>query len=221
MSRMESAAGFPVRDSLGAALSRSVSVLLVFDLPVLALAAMTSTLVQVAAGMLGIWLMVIGGVAIGILVRGGAPPAFAASGIQWMTPTFWSLLAVSAAAVTVPLQYFRRATTRARRIVGGAVLLAPMLSFSTWASAFSVQRWLSPNPALAEPIAIAFDPSLGQICCRAGSHVGQRCADCRSACRVSRANRWSMNDRADVRLVGLDGTTLFQRANDRQRRLRR
>jgi hypothetical protein len=203
------AAGFPVRDSLGAALSRTVSVLLAFDLPVLALAAITSTLVQVAAGMLSICLMVMGGVAIGVLIRGGAPPAFAASGIQWMTPTFWSMLAVLATAVTVPLQYFRRATTRARRVVGVAVLLAPMLSLSTWASAFSVQRWLSPNPALAEPIAIAFDPGLGRS---AGEPDPTSASAVRLPLRVSGLARESMvvNDRADVRLVGIDGTTLFR-----------
>ena len=47
------AAGFAPRDSLAAALSRSGLMLLVFDLPVFALAAMTRTLVQVAAAYWG------------------------------------------------------------------------------------------------------------------------------------------------------------------------
>ncbi len=203
------AAGFAVRDSLTAALSRSISMLLVFDLPVVALAAMTRTLVQVAAGVVGIWLIVMAGVFAGILVRGGTPPPFAASGIQWMTPAFWSLLAFSAAAVTIPLQYFRRATTRARQIVLGAVLLAPMLSFSTWASAFSVQRWLSTNPGIAEPIAIAFDPSLGRSAAEPASTSANAVL---LPVRVSGLAPESivMNDRAVVRLVGRDARTLFR-----------
>jgi hypothetical protein len=111
------AAGFAFHDSLTAALSRNGYILVVFSLPVLAIAAMTRTLVQVAVGMFAIWFIVLTGVGAGILVRGGTPPPFAASGIQWMTPAFWSLLAFSVAAVILPLQYFRRATTRARRIL--------------------------------------------------------------------------------------------------------
>jgi len=202
------AAGFAVREVVSAALSRSAFTLLVFDLPVLAIAAMTSTLVQAAAGLLGIWFIVIAGVFAGILMRGGAPPPFASSGIQWMTPAFWSLLAVSAAAVIIPLQYFRRATTRARRIAGGAVLLAPMLSFSTWDSTFSVQRWLSPDPAAADSVAISFDPGLGRS---TAAPVPASPNAVLLPLRVSglAAESVVMNDRAYIRLVGRDGTTLF------------
>jgi hypothetical protein len=202
------AAGFTFRDSLTAALSRNASLLLVFDLPVLAIAAMTRNLVQVAITMLAIWLVVVVGIAVGILARGGTPPPFAASGLQWMTPVFWSLLAFSAAAVIIPLQYFRRATTQARRIVVGVVLLAPILSFSTWESAFSVQQWLSRNPIITEPITIAFDPSLGK------ETVAEPDASAIAVLlplRVSSLIPESivMKDRADVRVVGRDGTTLF------------
>jgi hypothetical protein len=203
------AAGFAFRDSLTAALTRNALMLTAFSLPTLAIAAMTRNLVQVAVTMLAIWLVVVVGIAGGILARGGTPPPLAASGLQWMTPAFWSVLAFSAAAVIVPLQYFRRATTQARRIVVGVVLLAPILSLSTWASAFSVQQWLSPNPAIAEPITIAFDPSLGK------ETVAEPASTSTIAVllplRVSGLVPESivMNDRADVRVVGRDETTLF------------
>jgi hypothetical protein len=201
--------GFTLRGALAAALSRSAFMLLVFDLPVLAIAAITSTIVQVAVALLGIWFVVVTGVFAGILMRGGAPPPFASSGIQWMMPTFWSLLAIVAAAVIVPLQYFRRATTRARRIVGCAVLLAPMLSCSTWNSAFSLQRWLSPDPIAAESIVIAFDPGLGKSAAVAASASPDALL---LPIRVSGLKPESivMKDRADIRLVGPDGTTLFR-----------
>ena len=62
---------------------------LVFDVPVLGLAAITSTLVQGMGSLIGIWLTVMVGVFAGIVARGGAPPPFASSGIQWMTPAYW------------------------------------------------------------------------------------------------------------------------------------
>jgi hypothetical protein len=203
------AAGLAFRDSLAAALARSLSMLLIFELPVFALAAVTRTLVQVAASVLGIWLVVVAGVAIGIVARGGAPPAFAGSGIQWMTPTFWSLLALSTAAVVIPVQYLRRATGQARRLIAGAVLLAPVLSLSTWGAAFSVQRALSPTPAAARPIAIAFDPGLGRS---PSGLIPTSTAAVLLPLRVSglAADSIVMNDRADVRLVGHDGATLFR-----------
>ena len=66
------AAGFAFRDVLIAGLSRSTLMVLVFDLPVFAIAAMTSTLVQVAASMLAMWVVVVAGVFVGILARAGA-----------------------------------------------------------------------------------------------------------------------------------------------------
>src|SRR6185295_9467793 len=136
------AAGFALRESLTAALSRTAEILLFFSLPVLAIAAVTRTVVQVAALVVAIWLTVTVAIIAGVVARGGAAPPFAATGLQWMTPAFWSVLAFAGAAVILPMQYFRRATARARGVVVAAVVLAPMLSFATWASAFSVQRTL-------------------------------------------------------------------------------
>lgn len=203
------AAGFAFRDSLTAALTRELFMLLVFDLPLLAIAAITSTLVQVAASVLGIWVAVVVGILGGVVVRHGAPPPFASSGIQWMTPAFWSLLAFSAAIVIVPLQYFRRATSRSRQILVGAVLVTPMLSFSSWASVFSIQRWLSPNPAIAEPIAFAFDPTLGESTAELASTPANTLL---LPLRVSGLPPDSivMNDRAEVRLTDRVGATLFR-----------
>jgi len=203
------AAGFAFRDVLIAGLSRSTLMVLVFDLPVFAIAAMTSTLVQVAASMLAMWVVVVAGVFVGILARAGAPPVFAGSGLQWMTPAFWSVLASVAAAVIIPLQYFRRATRRSRQLAVGAVLVAPMLSSSTWDSAFSVQRRLSANSATALPIAIEFDRSLGKDVAEPPSVSVNRVS---LPLRVSGLPPESLvvNDRAEARIVDHEGTTLFR-----------
>jgi hypothetical protein len=202
------AAGFAFRESVVAALSRSVSILLIFELPVVALAATTRTLVQIAVAAVGIWLVVVAGVIMGVVMRGGAPPVFAASGIQWMTPTFWSLLALATAAVVIPLQYLRRATSRSRGLIAGAVLIAPLLSVSPWDAAFSVQRSLSETPSAAHRIAIAFDPSLGHS---PAAPIPASTATVLLPLRVSGLPPDSivMNDRAELRLVGPDAATLF------------
>jgi hypothetical protein len=203
------AAGFAFPDALAAALSRNIFILLVFSLPVLAIATITRTLVQVAAVLLAMWFVVVIGVGLAMLARGGGSPPFAANGIQWMTPAFWSLLAFSAAAVVIPLQYFRRATRRSRRIVAAAVLFAPLLSLSTWEAAFSIQQRLSPKPSLAGPITIAFDPSLGKATAETGSPSRN---SIQLPLRVSGLppESFIMNDHTDIRLIGRDGATLYR-----------
>ncbi|HZF27567.1 MAG TPA: hypothetical protein VE907_00475 [Gammaproteobacteria bacterium] len=203
------AAGFGLRDSLAAALSRNAQVLLFFSLPVLAIAAMTRTLVQVVAGMLAIWLTVTVAIIAGVLVRGGIAPPFAGSGMQWMTPAFWSVLALLAAVVIIPMQYFRRATLPGRSVAVAAVVLAPMLSLSTWAPAFAVQQWLSPAPDTAEPMTIAFDPGIGRSVALPASPSADVVL---LPLRVSGLTAQSivMNDRAEVRLVRGDGTMLYR-----------
>jgi len=149
--------GLPAGETMFAVLLRSAVVFLTFDLPIAALATVTANATEAIGTMLAIWLFVVAALIIGSIIRGGAPP-FSGTGMQWMVPAYWSLLALAAAAVIIPLQYFRRATGVARRVVIGAAVLAPMLSYSSWASAFALQQWFSNDPAAARPIMISFDP---------------------------------------------------------------
>jgi len=125
-----------------------------------------------------------------------------------MTPAFWSLLACSAAAVVIPLQYFRRATGHSRRVVVVAVLNAPTLSCTTWTPAFAVQQRLSPNPTAAQLIAISVDPRPGKAASIPASTQGRTLF---VPLRISGLlpNSIVVNDRAEVRLVDRDGATLF------------
>lgn len=203
------AAGFPPRDTVAAALTRSACIAVVFDLPVFAIAALTKTMIQAAATMLAIWFAVVVGIAAGILMRGNAPPPFAASGMQWMTPAFWSALALCAAAMIIRLQYRHRATSPARAILWGAVLLAPLLSYSSWAAAFSVQRLLSADPAIAQPIAIAFEPGLPRAPAEtAPGSTGTVLLPLRVTGVAP--NAIMISDRAFIRLVGRDGATVYR-----------
>jgi hypothetical protein len=203
------ASGFPLRDTFAAALTRCAYTAVIFDLPVFAIAALTRTMLQAAATMLAIWFVVVIGIMAGIVVRGGAPPPFAASGMQWMTPAFWSVLALGAASMIVAVQYRRRGTSRARAILAGAVLLAPLLSFSSWAAAFTVQRLLSPDPTVAQAIGITFEPGQGRPAApSAPTSAGTLLLPVRVTGVAPGAIL--MSDRAFIRLIGHDGTTLYR-----------
>jgi hypothetical protein len=203
------AAGFTVREALGAAVSRALYLFLIFDIPVLALATMTRTLVQVGAWALAIWVAVLAGILGGVLVRGGGPPVFAGSGLQWMTPAYWSALALTAGIAVALLQFYRRSTRRAHLIAMGAVLLAPTLSFSGWAPVFAVQRSLSRDSTAAGPTMIVFDPAIG----RSGADApATSTVTVLLPVRVLGLPEDSLllSDRTDVRIADDDGTTLYQ-----------
>jgi hypothetical protein len=149
--------GFGIRRSLNTGMLHGLVALIVLELPIFALGTITTGATQVIGGMLGIWLFVLAGVLIGTAARGGTPPPFALTGMQWMTPAFWTLLAVCSASFIISLQYFRRSTSRSRRIVAIAAILAPLLSYAGWGRAFGFQEWLSPRPLQAADVAIMFD----------------------------------------------------------------
>jgi hypothetical protein len=143
------AAGFPLGPALGSPVSRSLWMLLAFDLPVLALAALTPNLVQAA------------GAGIGATV--GYALAYLAFGQIWvhdLARVLWGVLAV---AVVLALQYYRRKTLRARWAYGAAALVWVALEFVPWQTAFAIQERLSPQPAAADPVQIAFEPGLGSV----------------------------------------------------------
>jgi hypothetical protein len=200
-------AGIPIADAFSATLIRSGVLFLSFDLPMVALATVTATMTEALGGALAIWLLVLAGLVVGSAVHGGPPP-LAGSGLQWMTPTYWSLLALFAAAIIIPLQYFRRSTRHARRVALGAIILAPLLSFSSWASAFAVQQWLSPDPAAARPIAIMFDAKAGKLVA-APFAVPRGTIALPIGVSGLAPNSIVRNDRAIVRIIDHDGGILF------------
>lgn len=204
------AMGFPFWSALSAALSHDLSILLDLSLPVAAVAAMTPTLVGLFGGLLTVGL--VGFLAILLISNwydkhGGLSPVV---GIWWMIPTLWSGLALLVVAVTVPLQYFRRATAYARGIVIGAVLLAPLAILLPWRPAYSLQQQLSVDPASSKNIGIAFDPALGRLAMKPG---GRNYANSIwLPLHVSGLIPHSLviNDRTYVRIVDARGKILYE-----------
>jgi len=202
------ARGFGVRQSLAAAGAHGLLAFLALELPILTLATITTSVTQVIGGVLAIWLSILAIVLAGTAIRGGAPPPFALSGMQWMTPAFWTLLALVAACIIIPLQYFRRATSASRRIAFTATILAPMLSFSSWNKAFGFQQSLSADPKVASLVKLSFNPEPAGVSPPATASSSNRLL---LPIVVSGLPPESLLlcDRADIRLAGQDGTALY------------
>jgi hypothetical protein len=201
--------GFTIAESLRAALEHTGLVIVVLDAPAFAMATLTRSATEVLVGFLAMWLAVLLGVGIGVIARGGAPPPFASTGMQWMTPVFWSAIAGLSALVVVPLQYFRRATSKARTIVVGAVLLAPTLSFLSWDAAFSLQQRLSSRPSLARSIVVGFDPTLADASVTNGGEAVTNTTLLPLLISGVEPDSIVASDRTMIRLIDENGALLF------------
>lgn len=206
------AMGLTLWESLSAALSRSLYVLLSISLPVLGLATITSTIIEFIGGLLAIFLALI------IFITGtqafspnSGVYSFGSMSTGWLMVELWSVIALLAAAVVIPLQYFRRATMRGRGIAAGALLVAILMSaFIPWASAFAFLQWLSPDPAAAKTVAIAFDPEIGRLAPK--PNVTSPANSMWLPLRISGLAPDSivLNDRTIVEIIGRDGKNLYR-----------
>jgi hypothetical protein len=201
--------GFTVAEGLSAAAIHTGLAIVVLDLPVFGIATLTRSVTEMLVSFLAMWLVVLLGVGVGVVARRGAPPPFASTGIQWMTPVFWSVVAGIAAVIVVPLQYFRRATKASRMVVAGAVLVAPTLSFSSWNAAFSFQQWLSPTPSLARSIVVRFDPAPTDASAQSGAEAATNTALLPLLISSVEPDSIVASDRAVIRLLDQSGVVLF------------
>jgi hypothetical protein len=201
--------GFTAAESLGAAARHTGLVIAVLDVPVFAIATVTRSTAEVLVSFLAMWLVVLLGVGIGVVARRGAPPPFASTGMQWMTPVFWCVVAIVAALVVIPLQYFRRATRRARIVVACAVVAAPTLSYSSWNAAFSLQQWLSPKPSEARSIAVRFDPTPLDASTQDGAEAATNTALLPLLISGVEPDSIVASDRTMIRLTDPSGAVIF------------
>jgi hypothetical protein len=164
------AAGFPIGQSLGAPLARSVYMLLALDLPLLAFATLTRNPVEaVGAAIASVF-----GFAVFSNLAHGQPDVYARGArIGWIadsTQLAWGLVAVAA---ILGMQYFRRKTVHARWMGGFALLVWLLAELIPWQPAFAIQQRLSARPAAARAVQIVFDPQGGKRHPRASSLAPQ------------------------------------------------
>jgi hypothetical protein len=159
--------GFPLRQTLAAALSREAFVLLSFTLPILAFTSLTRNMPEAivsAVIALFAWAMLMQTV---FVAAGGGDfervePTLR-SGVAWVGESLKFALVLLGASTVLGLQYFRRKTMLSRCLAVVFLLLMLSTSFLPWKPAFAMQERLSPNPASGGATVLAFNPGAGRF----------------------------------------------------------
>jgi hypothetical protein len=154
--------GFSPGRALAAASMRSAAFLFTFLVPALALAAVTRNFTE---GVIGAVAAVAVFAALIQVINIQFPDhwrVIGRSGLDWIVQTADLLVAASAAAVVLGLQYFRRRTLAARSLTAAGALLCLLVNFTPWQPVYAIQQRLSPRPGAASALQLQFQPSLGR-----------------------------------------------------------
>jgi hypothetical protein len=203
--------GFSLPAAAAAAATRNLQIFCEFSLPSMMIGVITSSFVEafvvwtIGAVIYMSFFLVFLSMLLGIKGTVGE------TGAAWMFTAAFDVLALGGAGVILTLQYFERRTALARWLVGVGGALVIGVGFMPWRLAFSMQTALSPQPAAAQAVAIAFDPHAGRFQLPPGAAPAVASA-LHLPLSVSNvpADSSVVMDRADVRITALDGTTLFR-----------
>jgi hypothetical protein len=133
---------FPLAASLGTALYKELSVVVFLIVPVLALAAATRNMAELAVLAAALVVAYAASLFLSALVMGGAQCPTCDTSVVWIERLLQRAGIFAGACVILALQYYRRRTPWARSIaIGGAVLLVCLQL--PWSAAFAAQQWIS------------------------------------------------------------------------------
>jgi len=157
--------GLPLGPSFAAAASRSAFLSLLVDVPFLAFASLTRNVLEAITGGVAIFagvatLMVI--LDSGTNMRAVLHPTFG-TGMEWITVSALIVVLLSASAILVALQYFRRRTLVSRYLTAATAVCGMLTTLMPWQPAFAIQKSLSTAPGSAQSITLAFDPNRGRL----------------------------------------------------------
>jgi hypothetical protein len=203
--------GFALPAASVAAAARNIQIFCEFALPAMMIGAITRTFVEAFVVAVGGFVLYVGIFLVGLSMLLGMKGTVGETGSAWMFTAAFDILALIGIAVILALQYLGRRTTLARWVVGVGGALAICVMHLPWPVAFRMQAALSPDPTAARAITVGFDPQAGRYRLPAGAapavtsalHLPLRVSDVPDDSSV-------LMDRADVRIMGLDGTTLYQ-----------
>jgi hypothetical protein len=220
--------GFSVGESLTAAGTCALWVLLVVTVPVSAFAAVTASMTETIVAALGVFVLLIVPALLGVT----APTAL--SGFAWVPALVRETLLLAAAVGVLILQYRWRWTWAARGLFAGAVLAGILVRFLPWQTAFAIDRTLTAGSGDDGGVAVSFVPDAGRYRLAAGQGLddvvekpGLGAADVAAENQRRRAEgartvflpvRVSglpsdarlLADRSDVTLIDRDGRTLHR-----------
>lgn len=170
------ATGFSLRESLMAAGSHGLWMLLALDLPAITFGTLTRNLPEaIGAGTVAFLGVAIFGTLNQIRAAGmGMMNDLLGTAIGWVTESAQLTGVLLAVTAILALQYFRRKTTVARWTFCCATILVFIAGMLPWQSAFAIQEWFSPRPSAANPVRVAFEASLGKYRRRPGEYDPRR-----------------------------------------------
>ena len=152
--------GFSASQSIAAAFDRSIYLFLAFDLPVLAFATLTRTLVEAIGAALGATLLF---AIIQTLRQFGPVTGVMFTPLEWVIDSTQVIVGVLGAAAIIALQYSLRKTIPARWSAFGIGLMWVAAQLLPWQTAFAIQRRFAPAPAAADRVNVTFDASIGKF----------------------------------------------------------
>ncbi|HEX3835893.1 MAG TPA: hypothetical protein VHW25_02940 [Steroidobacteraceae bacterium] len=202
--------GFALRAAGAAAAARNLQVLCLFALPAMVLGALTRTFVEALIVTIVVFVGFIGIVQFVITGLLGLDQSLGDTGVAWLFFAAFDVLALAGSAAALAILHSGRRTILARLLTGVAVALLISVLSVPWPLAFSMQAALSPQPTASRAITVAFDPQAGRYRAPVGAastgastlHVPLRFSDLPEDASV-------LMDRADIRIMGLDGATLY------------
>ena len=147
----------PVAEIIAAATEAAV-ILFTGQLPVVMIASLAGTLLEAIVGILLFCILT-------YPLFVALSPFFVITGpatlFPWMQLVLRVVVAVAAAAVVLPLQYFERRTSLARGAFAALLLFYCLLLFLPWNAVFAAQKAISPEPSYADAVKLSFDPAMG------------------------------------------------------------
>jgi len=149
--------GFPVLQSVTAAASHSLYLLLGLSFPVLAFTSMTRNM---AESVIGAVLGSLGFVVFQVLINNRRQfETVAGTGLFWIGESTMFAVALVGSSAVLAIQYFRRKTVPVRWLTAVVAFLFLLGYNVPWHFAFALQQRLSPNPGAGSDITAKFDPS--------------------------------------------------------------
>lgn len=137
------------------------------------------------------------------------------TGIGWIGELIRYAIVLVAAVVILRFQYFFRKTFLSRALVIFFGCLVFISLFLPWKPVFAIEERLSPDPAAARNMSIAFNPEVGRYQPPSGvnnsMYAGDRDTDVFLPLRVSGmpAGDMLITDHDDVKLFGSGGTLIY------------
>jgi hypothetical protein len=202
--------GFPLLQSIGAALTRGAAIFLSMSLPAMLLATLTRSM----TGWLGATMTVLIALALATLGAGmglPSPPSYARTGFGWIAT--WLTVAVTAlaAAIALPLRYAKRELHGVLAIGLTALILIALASSIPWKASLAIQRWTAAEPNAGRTIALDFEAEVARAW-----HDGDGVVVLNLPLHVSGmpARSLLLIDNASIRLADAGGTTLYSSDNN-------